>query len=108
MVDRFRVNTASLEKLSADLRSVGTSLKGLSGAVHDVKGDIDHQQVEQAMNDFEDDWNVARGKMVADIMLLSRAWRLAAQQFKDVDSTIELQAGRFGTPFWQKRGGRMR
>ncbi|MGQ4376395.1 hypothetical protein ACN6K9_006722 [Streptomyces sp. SAS_267] len=89
MSERLRVSTDDLHAIGTGLRTVATEFEGLDRLMesHDQRT-VGHKLLHERLQDFSDDWDDNREKMIKDIEALGTIAKEASKAYVELDTAL--------------------
>ncbi|MER5468952.1 hypothetical protein ABZX90_07565 [Streptomyces sp. NPDC002935] len=89
MSERLRVSTTDLHAVGTGLRSVATEFEGLDKLMesYDLRT-VGHKLLHERLQDFSDDWDDNRNKMIKEIEGLGTIAKKASEAYVELDTAL--------------------
>ncbi|MEU4167498.1 hypothetical protein AB0F46_11490 [Streptomyces sp. NPDC026665] len=89
MSERLRVSTDDLHTVGTGLRTVATEFEGLDRLMESYdRRTVGHKLLHERLQDFSDDWDDNREKMIKDIEALGTIAKEASKAYVELDTAL--------------------
>ncbi|MGW3662908.1 hypothetical protein [Streptomyces sp. NPDC005141] len=89
MSERLRVSTDDLHTVGTGLRTVATEFVGLDRLMESYdRRTVGHKLLHERLQDFSDDWDDNREKMIKDIEALGTIAKEASKAYVELDTAL--------------------
>ncbi|MEV6196080.1 hypothetical protein AB0M19_27195 [Streptomyces sp. NPDC051920] len=89
MSERLRVSTDDLHTVGTGLRTVATEFEGLDRLMESYdRRTVGHKLLHERLQDFSDDWDDNREKMIEDIEALGTIAKEASKAYVELDTAL--------------------
>lgn len=87
-MDDLKVSYGKLEESGKNLKAVQTELANISGHEGDIRGSLGSGDIAHAMDDFANNWDYHRNKLLDKVKGLIEATEKTVEAFGDVDRKL--------------------
>lgn len=84
----LKVSYDELEESSKNLKSIQNELENTGGHQSDIKGELGSGDIAHGMDDFANNWDYHRHKLLDKIQAMGEAAEKAMDTFKDADKKL--------------------
>ncbi|MFJ4831424.1 hypothetical protein ACIP79_16090 [Streptomyces sp. NPDC088747] len=89
MTERLRVSTEDLREIGVGLRTVATEFEGLDKLMDSYgRRTVGHKLLHERLQDFSDDWDDTRSKMIKDVEGLGTIAKEASKAYVELDTAL--------------------
>jgi hypothetical protein len=87
-MEDLKVSYGKLEESAKNLKTVQSELQNIGGHQSDIKGALGSGDIAHAMDDFANNWDYHRNKLLDKVTGLLEATKKTVEAFGDVDSKL--------------------